>query len=258
MNSIESVKQKREFSGLPDSVVEKALNLNKQDVKKTRAFLRKYFGVFMTNKVLKGVDEKSLENHISSKKRDYKLFYKKIMENVGNNFKSVIDLGCGVNGFSYPFLFDSFGKIRYVGVEATRQLCDLQNEFFRKNNFNGEVVWGDVLDFELIERIISKADFPRLFFMFQVVDAMESVEPNSSKVFISKLMNIMGDSDVLVVSNPVKSISGRNNFKIRRRWLEEFLLDRFEFVSGLDLFDEEFLILKKKNKIIPQGSSCGK
>lgn len=242
---INLVKEKREFSGLPDSIVEKALGLNKKDVKKTRAFLRKYFGVFMTNKVLKGFDEKVLESHISSKKRNYELFYKKISESVGNNFKSVVDLGCGMNGFSYSFIAESFGKIKYVGVEATRQLCVSQNEFFKKNNIDGEVIWGDLTNFDLVKNSMGDQS-PRLVLLLQVVDAMESVEPNSSKVFLDKLASFLDKGDVLVVSNPLKSISGRNNFTIKRRWLEEFLKEKFIFANKFYLFDEDFLILNKK------------
>jgi len=125
---IKLIKQKREFLGLPDSILEKVLEFKQiknktedEKIKLTRAFLRKYFGVFMTNKVLRGMDEKVLKNHISSRKRDYNLFYAKIMELIGKNFKSVVDLGCGMNGFSYPFILKSFGDVNYVGIECARQ-----------------------------------------------------------------------------------------------------------------------------------------
>ena len=84
MNSIEKIKQKKEFSGLPDSIVERAAKMAKGDVKESRALLRKYFGVFLTNRVLKGkgsVDE-ILSTHMSSKKRNYEKFYSEIFEGV--------------------------------------------------------------------------------------------------------------------------------------------------------------------------------
>lgn len=241
---VEKVKEKREFSGLPDSVVERALSLNKKDVKKARAFLRKYFGVFMTNKVLRGENEDVLKSHISSKKRDYELFYKKISEVSGNNFKSVIDFGCGMNGFSYSFMEKDFGKIKYCGIEATRQLCDLQNDFFKKNNFDAKVLWGNVLDFDMIKNVVLNLNSPRLILLLQTIDAMESVEPNSSKTFLLNLKNILSNEDIIVVSNPVKSISGKNNFKIQRRWLDEFIESNFNLVDRFELFDEFFLVAK--------------
>jgi len=252
MRLVGKVKQKKEFSGLPDGLIEKVLNQkqikNKSDderVKLSRAFLRKYFGVFMTNKVLKGKDESVLESHISSRKRDYSLFYKKISDVVGVDFESVLDFGCGMNGFSYNFLEDSFSEINYVGIEATRQLCELQNKFFESMNFSrAKVIWGDLFSFSEVEHVVKNSASPRLILLLQVVDALENVEPNFSKEFLLNLKKFLGNKDVLVISNPLKSISGRNRFDIKRRWLEEFITQNFELIDKFDLFDEEFLIAK--------------
>lgn len=252
MDIIKKVKEKREFSGLPDSLIEKVLlqkqikNKSEEDkIKLSRAFLRKYFGVFLTNKVLKGKDESVLESHISSKKRDYSLFYEKISSSVGKKFKSVVDLGSGMNGFSYPFILDIFGNINYLGVEATRQLCELQNNFFEEGGFSkAKTVWGDLFNFEQVESLLKTAASPRLVLLLQVVDALENVEPNFSKSFLGDLKNVLNKEDVLVISNPLKSISGRNRFDIKRRWLEEFVKENFILIDKFDLFDEEFLIAK--------------
>jgi hypothetical protein len=137
-----------------------------------------------------------------------------------------------------------FGKIKYLGIEATKQLCELQNNFFKKNNFNGEVVWGDLLEQEFVKNTIKMTDTPRLIFLFQTIDAMENIEPNSSKSFLLNIEKMMGDKDVLVISNSTKSISGKNNFKIQRRWLENFIDDNFKLVNMFELFDEMFLVAK--------------
>ena len=250
---IEKIKQKREFSGLPDKIIENVLNQkqikNKSDeerVKLSRAFLRKYFGVFMTNKVMKGKDEKVLESHISSKKRDYLEFYKRISSIVGNNFKSVIDLGCGMNGFSYNYIRESFGEVKYTGMEATKQLCDLQNEFFNNNEIsNANVVWGDLFNCVVVKDIFKESRSPRIILLLQVVDALENIEPNFAKEFLSSLREYMGGEDVLVISNPMKSISGNNRFDIKRRWLDEFVKNNFNFIDKFELFDEEFLVAKR-------------
>ena len=42
---IEQVKKKREFSKLPNTIVERALNHCKGEIKETRAFLRKYLNL---------------------------------------------------------------------------------------------------------------------------------------------------------------------------------------------------------------------
>lgn len=253
MNSlITKIKEKREFSGLPDSLIERVLAFkqikNKSDeekVKLAREFLRKYFGVFMTNKVMKGRGQEVLGSHISSKKRDYGVFYKTIASSVGKKFKSIIDFGCGMNGFSYSFIEEEFGKINYTGFEATEQLCDLQNTFFKKSGYsNAKVIWGDLFDLESVEKLVFESEVPRLILLLQVVDALENIEPNFSKSFLLKIKENLSSSDVLVISNPMKSISGRNKFKIKRLWLEDFVKDNFIVVDKFELFDEEFLIVK--------------
>lgn len=252
MDIIKKVKEKREFSGLPDSLIEKVLLQkqikNKSDdekVKLVRAFLRKYFGVFLTNKVLKGKDESVLDSHISSKKRDYSLFYEKIASIVGKDFKCVVDLGSGMNGFSYPSLIETFGEVKYTGFEAARQLCDLQNEFFDKGTFSkSKVVWGDLFNFEQVVDVLKSTSSPKLILLLQVIDALENVEPNFSKSFLLEMKKYLGKGDIFVISNPLKSISGRNRFDIKRRWLEEFVKENFILIDKFDLFDEEFLIAK--------------
>jgi len=252
MDLIKKIKEKKEFSGLPDSLIEKVLTQriikNKSDeekIKLSRAFLRKYFGVFLTNKVLKGKDEKVLMSHISSKKRDYSSFYEKISSFVGKNFRSVVDLGCGMNGFSYPYFVKVFGEVKYIGFEATRQLCDLQNGFFDKSEFSdARVFWGDLFNFEQVKGILKSSASPKLVLFLQVVDALESVEPNFSKYFLLEMKRSLNKEDVLVISNPLKSISGRNRFNIKRRWLEDFVKENFNVIDKFDLFDEEFLIAK--------------
>ena len=61
MNIVEEVKKKREFRELPDSVVLRVLEQtesedDKERVKEARVILRKYFGVFLTNRVIKPKD----------------------------------------------------------------------------------------------------------------------------------------------------------------------------------------------------------
>ena len=67
MKPNEKVKQKREFSQLPDSIIERALKKSDGDVKEARSILRKYFGVFLTNKVLKMSGEELLKIHFSKR-----------------------------------------------------------------------------------------------------------------------------------------------------------------------------------------------
>ena len=185
MSIVKEVKKKRELSKLPDSVVERAAKKSGDDVKGARALLRKYFGVFLTNKVIKGKGEpeEQLEHHISSKKRNYEEFYKEIFDGI-KGVHSVIDLGCGANGFSYPKIKEEIGSVDYVGIDAAGQLVENMNEFFEERMFIARAECMDLFETDKIVEILKKQNRNRCVFLFQVVDALENLEKDYSKKFI--------------------------------------------------------------------------
>jgi len=252
---IAGVKRKREFSGLPDSIVSRALDLSGGDVKDARALLRKYFGVFLTNKVLRGRDAGVLTSHMSSKKRDYKIFYEKIFE-VGRgldglgedsydcrrrqSFKSVVDLGCGANGFSYEY----FPKgICYAGVEASGQLVESTNEYFRERGFeDAYVVQRDLFDLDFVLKILKSSEKPRIVFMFQIVDALENLERDFSKKFI---LEVSRECENIVLSLPTESLGGRKKFAVQRKWIMDFLMENFLIEKDFEMNGERIICFCK-------------
>ena len=257
---IEMVKKKRDFAGLPDSVVERALEITKEDlldeerVKEARANLRKYYGVFLTNRVVKPKDimdyDSVLLSHKSSLKRNYKEFYSKIFEDlIEGKVWSVVDLGCGVNGFSYPYLEKVFGRVRYVGVEASSQLVNNTNRFFEFSGYGKEceVVQGDLFDIHFSENILKSESEAkgsgkkaRVVFLFQVIDALEGTRKNFSKEILSMLKK---NCEYIVISMPCVSLSGKN-LKAKRSWVFEFLKEEFEVVSEFEANGEKVFCLK--------------
>lgn len=242
---IEKVKEKREFSELPESIIRRALELNNSEIKQTRAFLRKYFGVFLTNKILKGKgnSEEVLGNHISSKKRDYEKLYLEFFSGV-DDVGSIIDLGCGVNGFSYPYLGLFFENVRYVGVEASGQIVRNTNSFFREKSFeNAKVLCHDLFDRDFIkDLLIREVNFkPRVVFLFQVVDALENFEKDFSKKFI---LDLSKNCERIILSFPLNSISGKNKFSVKRKWLIDFLNEKFIVEKDFEIFGERFFLIK--------------
>lgn len=225
---VSEVKKKKEFSQLPDSLIDKALSLSKNNFKETRALLRKYFGVFLTNKVLKIKDEEILKRHVSSKKRDYMEFYEKIFE--GNkNFREVLDIGCGVNGFSYVSLKENTGEIKYVGLEAVGQIVEKSNEFFKKRGFEKARVFHlDIFDLGSVEKFVKEAEIPKAIFLFQIIDALEAFERDFSKKLLLMIKKYLRKDDLLVVTMPTKSLSGKKKFEVKREWLRYFLNENFE------------------------------
>jgi len=243
-NLIKEVKKKREFSGLPDSIVQKALENSDLDVKVARNFLRKYFGIFLTNKVLKGTGEDLLSKHISSKDRDYNLFYKKIFENI-LEVGSVIDIGCGVNGFSYNFLSNIVGNSSYIGVEASGQLVEKLNSYFEKENLSEvcNVYNFDLFDINRIKDLLKKSRKNRVVFLFQVIDAVENIEKNFSKRLI---LEIFEECEFIVISLPLRSLGGKTKFNVQRKWLMDFLEEKFLIEKDFVLGNERIIIVRKK------------
>jgi SAM-dependent methyltransferase len=237
MNLVEEVKKKKEFSGLPDSVVRRALKEGDEDVKGARKLLRKYFGVFLTNRVLKGKGD-FLSVHASSKKRDYTEFYSKIFEGI-EEVGSVVDLGCGVNGFSYEYLPEG---VEYVGVEAASQLVDQMNEYFEVNSFNAKAVCLDLFEIEKVLDILRAQRKSRVVFLFQVVDALENMERDFSKKFIGEVMR---ESEILVISLPLVSLGGRKKFAVKRKWLMDFLEKEFVVERDFEMFGERIICIRK-------------
>ena len=244
---IEEVKRKKEFSQLPDSVVERALEISKEDVKAARALLRKYFGVFLTNKILKGNlnPEEVLEKHLSSKKRAYDLLYQKLFEIVGD-IGCVVDLGAGVNGFSYKFLKKYFGEKNYISIEAVGQIVKQTNSYFKDRGFEkAHVLQGDLFNLDFVLDILKKLENekPKAIFLFQVIDALESLEKDFSKKF---LLEISGESEFIVLSVSLKSLSGKKGFESKRKWLFDFIEKEFEVFSDFEMFDEKFVVFGKR------------
>ena len=269
------VKKKREFSGLPDSIVERALVMSgalsietrppaqvlrasladsvleksrkrdldlksKEVVKDARALLRKYFGVFLTNKVLKGKGVGVLESHISSRERDYEKVYGKIIgdENV------IVDLGCGANGFSFEKISE-LGKKRYVGVEATGQLVKSTNDYFKENDFDARIVCEDLMNFEKVLDIVARENGEKAVWMFNVVDALENFEKDYSKKLIDGIFGVES-VDRVVISLPVESISGRKKFNVSRLWLTDFLENKYRIVDDFLAGHERVFIVRRK------------
>ena len=238
---IAEIKKKKEFSQLPDSVVARAGEKSGWDVKKARAILRKYFGVFLSNKILGGkLDaEEVLKKHLSTRNRDYVKLYKRIFE--GNKIRSVVDLGCGVNGFSYGFMPNS---VNYAGIEAAGQLVGQMNNYFKDKGFeDAQAVQGDLFDLCFVLKILKKQKKPRVVFMFQIVDALEFFKKDFSKKF---LLEISRECEKIVLSFSLKSLSGKTRFKVSRGWLLDFLRKEFEIVDEFEIGDERFLVLKKR------------
>ena len=251
-NIFEKIRKKREFSQLPEKDIElayeqfeKRQTSDEEKIKLTKELLRKIFSAFISKKLL-SLKEKEpewiLRKHISTRERlnYYKEIYQRIFEE--HKKASVIDLGAGINGFSYKFFKEEGLDVDYTAVESVGQLVELMNFYFRKNKLNSRGIHLSLFELEKVKKIIKEKKKPRIVFLFKVIDALESLKRDYSKELIHELSSV---SDKIVVSFATKSLGNRTKFKANRTWISEFIYDHFKVSDDFELGGERYIVFEK-------------
>lgn len=251
---ISKIISKKEFSNLPERDVELALSkfenrgyLDEEKIKLTRDLLRKVFSAFISKKLLllkNKNPEWVLKKHLSTKERFlyYEELYKKLFNKIKGNF-NIIDLGAGVNGFSYGYLKNLDYKVKYVGVEAIGQLVDLTNNYFSKNKLNARTIHLSLFELDKVKKAIKKEKGYKVVFLFKTLDSLEILKKDYSKKL---LIGIAPFVDKIAVSFATKSLIKKKKFKINRKWIIDFIKSNFKIIDDFELGDEKYLIFEKK------------
>jgi len=246
---IEEIREKREFSQLPEKDIEIAFRhfekrqaSEEEKIRLTKELLRKVFSAFVSQKLLslKNKDEEwILRKHISTRER--LSHYEEIYQRIFKDYKeaSVIDLGAGINGFSYKFFKR---KIEYIAIESIGQLVESMNFYFKKKKINGKAIHLSLFELEKVKEIISKEKKPRVVFLFKVIDSLEMLRRDYSKELISEIVPI---SDRTVVSFATKSLGSREKFKVKRNWIVNFIKKNFKVLDDFEFGGERYLVFSK-------------
>lgn len=138
--------------------------------------------------------------------------------------------------------------MNYVAIEASGQVVDNMNSFFNSERLDSlcSARWLDLFDLKSVIEILENSRKPRLIFMFQLIDALESLEKDFSKKFITKISEVLNKEDRIVISLPIESLSGKTNFFVRRKWLLDFLSESFIITSDFLMNGERLLIIRNK------------
>jgi hypothetical protein len=250
--TLEKIKEKREFSQLPEKDIEIAYEhfekrqaTEEEKIKLTKEMLRKVFSAFVSKKLLslKNKDaEWILRKHISTSERlpYYTKIYSRLLK--GEKKASIIDLGAGINGFSYEFFEKRGIKANYTAIESVGQLVELMNFYFNQNKLNGKAVHLSLFELEKVKEIIKKENKPKIIFMFKVIDALETLERDYSKKLISELVLLI---DKMVISFPTKSLGNKTAFKAKRNWIIDFLNKDFNVLDDFELGGERYVSFKR-------------
>jgi hypothetical protein len=251
---IKKITEKKEFSQLPKKDVELAFNKferrecsDEEKIRLTRDLLRKVYSAFASEKLL-NIKEKEeewfLRKHLSTRERmnSYQELYTRVLGDINGKNCSVIDLGSGINGFSYKFFPDKI-KVNYTSVEAVGQLVNLINFYFKKNKLNAHAIHESLFNLEEIIRLIRRCDKPKIVFLFKVIDSLEMIESDYSKNFLE---NIVPLCDKIIVSFATRSMIRKDKFKVNRRWIIDFIKNNFKLIEDFELGGERYIIFKMR------------
>ncbi len=250
---IKKIKQKKELSGLADSIIEEAIlkHFKKKEVtlfylgskeekivvKTVRAGLRKMTGQFQkkTSKREQLLEQNKLtellKTHNSTAER---LSVYPQIKNLLKELKisSVLDLGCGLN----PIALSS-PSIKYYAADIREDELNLIKKFFQKNEIQGKVFIYDL-------RKIEKKDLPNtdLCLLLKVLDLLESKGHKIAERII-KLV----PSRYILVSFSTKTLSGKPMNHPQRGWIEH-LANRLHYKYKLiETKNENFYLINKSS-----------
>ena len=243
----EKIIAKKGFSQLPREDVKRAfVHFEKRQVsdeekiRLTRELLHKIFGVFASGKLLSPKDkdiEWILRKHVSTRER--LPYYKEIYERLLGNETSVIDLGAGINGFSYEFFPQ---KVNYVAVEAVGQLVNLMNNYFKRKKLNARAINVSLFELEKIKKLIKAQLGKRIVFLFKVLDSLEMLERDYSKKLLKEIAPF---ANKIIVSFATRSIGKRKSFNANRKWLLDFIEKEFKILDDFEVGGERYLVFSK-------------
>ncbi len=174
---IQKIILKKEYSQLPMKDVELAFQKfdkekysDEEKVKLTRKLLREIFSSFASQKLLSLKDKEAewvLHKHISTRERlpHYEKLYERLLKDLDKEI-NIIDLGAGVNGFSYEYF--PVG-VKYVAIEAMKQLVDLMNDYFGREKIKGKAIHLSLFELKKVKREIKKMKTPRIIFLFKTI-----------------------------------------------------------------------------------------
>jgi hypothetical protein len=262
MDIIADIKKKKELASIDDSLIKKYLkNKNipknkrakkyKEIIKEVRAKLRRDYGMFVRGK--KGKRQEILDQitklplnktkelhkdilvlHTSTKERlpYYKDLYKELL----NKPASILDLGAGLNPFSYPFMKTK--KLQYTAVELTKEDADLLNQYFAYLNKQNKEFAGKAIKKNLKETTtLPKTD---VCFMFKLLDILET----KGHKLAEHLLKIV-KAKIIIVSFPTITIGNKPMRNKRRIWFER-LLQRLNYSHKTILIPNEIFYVVEK------------
>ncbi len=243
-DSLKKYQRKHSIKTLPTNPKSKDFKIVVKDI---RAELRKVYGLFrnkdnakLRNELInklhqKDIHIKILETHASTKERlpFYKDLYKQIFT-ITKKPKTILDLGCGINPFSIPFMNI---KPTYYAYDINEEEITNINKYFKHNKIKGTA---KLLDISKTTRItpLPKADVAFLFKVSAILDKGKGHK--KTEEVISAI-----PTKYVVVSFPTLTMSGKPMTAPRRSWMEWLCKRRNWDYRIIEFKNEIYYVLKK-------------
>jgi 16S rRNA (guanine(1405)-N(7))-methyltransferase len=265
---IQDVKKKPELASLDDNFVKDHLLkiLNKETrtanllfknftsksrfyhkiIKLVRADLRRVYGLFREKKIdtylfselLKKPRDKNLLNnilktHSSTKERlpIYESLYKQIFAITGKP-NTILDLGCGINPLTIPFM--KLQNVKYYAYDVSQDEINQINNYLKVINNKGKAT---VMDITKLENL-PPAD---VAFLFKMTDMLDKNKGHKGTEEVLKHI----PAKFVIVSFATLTMSGKPMRAPRRRWME-WLCDRLHYNYQIIEFPNElFYVIEK-------------
>lgn len=150
---------------------------------------------------------------------------------------SVLDIGCGLNGFSYPYFKKN---IFYKGIDVNEEELSFVKQYFEQEKINGVLENLDLTNKDNIEKIGLESEKFECVFLLKTLDTLESIERNISE----KIMKII-KSKKIVVSFPTRTLGGKKLISSERTWFKKIKKENYN-TSTYEIDNEIFYIFNKK------------
>ena len=227
----------------------------KELVKLVRAILRRTCGVFQLaeagerkqlfdelrkNPVSIELHEKILATHLSSAERlnDYESIYQSIFAVTGKP-KIVLDLGCGLNPVSLPWM--KLDTVEYHASDLNKDDCDFVNEYFAIEKITGKAVQLNLIDLKQDKMLLARFPKADVCFLFKILETIELTKSHR----ISELLLLAAPARYIVASFATKTAGGDRMRNPRRGWIE-YMIVRLGFsFEKFETENEIFYIIKK-------------
>jgi len=190
---------------------------------------------------LDSMSEKLMNLNTSSRERlsFIKELYKFIYDNIAHkNINTILDIGCGFNPFSLPFICESFKNIKsYYAFDIDVNLAKIINKYFDLFNFPQYAGCIDIIS----ETPAQKAD---IAFLFKIIPTVENCKKGRGFEIINNL-----DAKYIIVSFPTKTLCGKN-IGMAKNYAASFEenLDCEKFaVIGKEIFANELVYVLGRN-----------